>query len=359
MGIAYMKILYGIQTTGNGHINRSREVIRELKSSGHEIQVVFSGRGHNRFMDIEEFEPFTIYPGLTFETHRGKLSPLKTAVNLNLWQYFQDIHSFDASGYELVITDFEPITARIAKRNNLPCIGLAHQYAFAYDIPIAESSPIEWLVIKNFAPAEFLVGLHFYHFDHPILPPIISCFDHSKTTTIENKILAYLPFEHIGDIISLLQPFKTHQFFIYHDLEKPDDFENLHLRPFSREGFLKDLKECAGIVSNAGFVLIAEALNLGKKILVKPLNGQMEQNSNALAISSLKLGMVMKSLDRDSVSKFLNAPGNLPLDYPNVASMIVRWIESGDWQDVQGLAREVWSWTDLNFTQRCKMQNVA
>ncbi|MGD8291031.1 MAG: glycosyltransferase family protein [Desulfobacterales bacterium] len=354
-----MKILYGIQTTGNGHINRSREVIRELKRSGHEVQVVFSGRGHNRFMDIEEFEPFTRYPGLTFETHRGKLRPLKTAVNLNLWQYFQDILSFDASGYELVITDFEPITARIAKRNCIPCIGLAHQYAFAYDIPIANSSPLEWLVIRNFAPADFLVGLHFYHFDHPILPPIIPCFDNSKTSTIRDKILVYLPFEHIGDIISLLRPLKTHQFFIYHDLDKPDDVENLHLRPYSRKRFLKDLTECAGIVSNAGFVLIAEALNLGKKILVKPLTGQMEQNSNALAISALKLGTVMKGLDRRSVLKFLDEPANLPLEYPNVARMIVRWIESGDWQDVEGLAKEAWSWTDLTFTQRCNIRNFG
>jgi hypothetical protein len=122
---------------------------------------------------------------------------------------------------------------------------------------------------------------------------------------------------------------------------------------------LKDLTECAGIVSNAGFVLIAEALNLGKKILVKPLTGQMEQNSNALAISALKLGTVMKGLDRRSVLKFLDEPANLPLEYPNVARMIVRWIESGDWQDVEGLAKEAWSWTDLTFTQRCNIRNFG
>jgi hypothetical protein len=40
---------------------------------------------------------------------------------------------------------------------------------------------------------------------------------------------------------------------------------NLHFRPYSRKGFLNDLAECSGIISNAGFVLIAEALNLGKK----------------------------------------------------------------------------------------------
>jgi hypothetical protein len=36
---------------------------------------------------------------------------------------------------------------------------------------------------------------------------------------------------------------------------------------------------------------------LGKKILVKPLAGQMEQLSNALVIDSLELGMVMKRLN--------------------------------------------------------------
>ena len=116
-----MKVLYGIQTTGNGHINRSHEVVRELKTSDHEVQVVFSGRKQNRFIDIEQFEPYTNYAGLTFETHRGKLNPIKTAVKLNLWQYFQDILSFDAGGYDLVLTDFEPITARIASRNRIPC----------------------------------------------------------------------------------------------------------------------------------------------------------------------------------------------------------------------------------------------
>jgi uncharacterized protein (TIGR00661 family) len=354
-----MKILYGIQTTGNGHINRSREVIRELKTSGHEVQVVFSGRKQNRFIDIEEFEPYVNYSGLTFETHRGKLSPIKTAMKLNLWQYFQDILSFDAVSFDLVMTDFEPITARIAKRNRIPCIGLAHQYAFAYNIPVAKFSPLEWLVLRNFAPADFLVGLHFYHFDHPILPPIIPHFNKSKTAVIKNKILVYLPFESIRDIISLLQPFKTHHFFIYHDLDQPDDLGNLHLRPYSREGFLKDLTECGGIVSNAGFVLIAEALNLGKKILVKPLTGQMEQNSNALSILSLKLGMVMKRLDRNSVLKFLDAPANLPLEYPNVARMIVRWIEGGNWEDVESLAQEAWRSTDLTFTQRADFCDIA
>ena len=135
-----------------------------------------------------------------------------------------------------MITDFEPITARIARRYQIPCIGLAHQYAFAYDIPIANSSPLEWLVIRNFAPADFLVGLHFYHFDHPILPPIILRFANTNIAPAKNKILVYLPFEHIRDIISLLQPLKTHQFFIYHDLDQPEVGGLLDRARISRRG---------------------------------------------------------------------------------------------------------------------------
>jgi hypothetical protein len=37
---------------------------------------------------------------------------------------------------------------------------------------------------------------------------------------------------------------------------------------------------------------------LGKKILVKPLAGQMEQVSNALTITFLELGLAMNRLNR-------------------------------------------------------------
>jgi len=35
-----MKILYGIQLTGNGHLTRSVQIIRELKKRGHEVDII-------------------------------------------------------------------------------------------------------------------------------------------------------------------------------------------------------------------------------------------------------------------------------------------------------------------------------
>ena len=61
-----MKILYGINATGNGHISRSRITVSELKKRGYEVTVLFSGRNMNDFFDIEEFQPYIIKKGFTF-----------------------------------------------------------------------------------------------------------------------------------------------------------------------------------------------------------------------------------------------------------------------------------------------------
>jgi uncharacterized protein (TIGR00661 family) len=285
------------------------------------------------------------FKGLTFRTRRGRLRPLATAFQLDFSRFYADIRSFDAGDYDLVITDFEPVSARIARRNGLPSIGIGHQYAFRYKIPLAGFNPAAWYVIRNFAPADRHLGLHWHHFDQPILPPVIPEQMLAAGTPHHNKILVYLPFEHIQDIRDLVGPFRQHRFFIYHQLPGSSDEGHLFLRTYSREGFLKDLCESSGVITNAGFELPSEALQLGKKILVKPLAGQMEQLSNAKALSFLNLGLVMKRLDGDAVDGFLAKPGHAPLQYPNVARIIADWIGAGDWSDVEGLSRLAWQQT--------------
>jgi uncharacterized protein (TIGR00661 family) len=337
-----MKILYGVQTTGNGHISRSREVIRELKNLGHDVSVLLSGRKAAMQTELKDFEPYQAVKGLTFCTDRGKLKYLKTALGLNFFQFYRDIASFDGSGFDLVISDFEPISARIARRNSIPSIGVGHQYAFIHDIPVSGDNLLARFVMKNFAPVDYPVGLHWHHFNHPILPPIVPPEIDRNDAKIENKILVYLPFEQLNEVLALLKPFRRFEFFVYHRLTQAEDNGHLHLRPYSRSGFLNDLIECTGVISNAGFELASEAMFLGKKILVKPLAGQMEQLSNALAIDSLELGMAMNRLNIVKVARFLDQPAGAPIKFPNVARIVAGWIEGGQWEDVEGLARLAW-----------------
>jgi uncharacterized protein (TIGR00661 family) len=269
-------------------------------------------------------------------------------LQLNLVQFYRDIFAYDASGFDLVVTDFEPVAARIARRNKIPSIGVGHQYAFLYDVPVKKADPFSMWVVKNFAPTDFAAGLHWHHFDQPILPPIIPVHLKNDAQIQLDKIIVYLPFETLEDIESLLKPFATHRFYIYCSIATATDDANLHWRPFSREGFLKDLKSCTGVISNAGFELLSEALYLGKKFLVKPLAGQMEQASNAHVISKLQWGRVMKKLDQHIVEQFLQIPPASPMRYPDVARMVAEWIESGNWEDVEGLARSAWK--DIKFS---------
>jgi uncharacterized protein (TIGR00661 family) len=341
-----MKILYGVQATGNGHICRSREVIAELKLRGHDVRVILSGRTPDLIREMEVFEPYTIHRGLTFVTEKGKLKYCKTAVQLNFPQFYRDIASFDPSGCDLVVTDFEPISARIARRHGIPSIGISHQCAFSYNIPMVKGNPLGRFILKNFAPADHMLGLHWHHFDQPILPPIVPDHFEKDLCVTANKVLVYLPFEDLGEIGSLLRDMRSHDFHIYHgSCKQLRDEDNLHYRPYSRTGFLRDLCECNGVICNSGFELPSEALHLGKRVLTKPLACQIEQESNAIAMARLELGTVSRKLSTNAIRNWLEAsPSSYlrPMNFPNVAALIAEWIGSGRWDDIAGFARAVW-----------------
>ncbi|WP_275451435.1 glycosyltransferase family protein, partial [Photobacterium sanctipauli] len=60
-----MKILYGVQGTGNGHISRAREMARALASQGAEVDYLFSGRPADQYFDMEGFGDYQTRRGLT------------------------------------------------------------------------------------------------------------------------------------------------------------------------------------------------------------------------------------------------------------------------------------------------------
>ena len=337
-----MKILYGVQATGNGHITRARTMAHELDEAGIEVDYLFSGRPCNKLFNMEPFGDYRCLPGLTFATDKGKIQYLKTAITNNLLKFIRDVHTLDLSPYDLVITDFEPVSAWAARLRHKPCIAIGHQYAFKYNIPVAGSNPVARLIMKVFAPSQRSLGIHWHHFNSAILPPMIEPVE-GHPSYKANKILVYLPFNDKNDVINWLSGFHDRQFYIYCDIEHAVDNENIHMRPFSRRGFINDLGDCSGIISNAGFELLSEGLQCGKKLLVMPLKGQMEQISNALALQQLGYGDVMEDFNDEAMQIWLEKPNPRPRYYPNVARSIVNWIKTGMTEDEASLARRLWS----------------
>jgi len=341
-----MKIFYGVQGTGNGHITRARVMAKELYAAGFDVTFQFTGRPSDQYFDMEVFNGYRHREGLTFNTDKGQVNYLKTAFEAKPIRFIKDMNALDLSAYDLVISDFEPVTAWAAKRQKKKVLGVGHQYAFNHDIPRAGSDPIADLVMRNFAPADIGVGLHWHHFGQPILPPIIDTPEFPKSTQ-SNKIVVYLPFEDQHEVIKHLCPFENFQFHLYSATPVVSKYEHIICHSLSRDGFQKDLYDCQGIISNAGFELASESLQLGKKILAKPLHAQMEQISNAAALKQLGYGHTMNEMDADVIEEWLHHRHAVHITYPNIARVLVDWMKDGMPEMTPEFTEQVWAGVDV------------
>lgn len=347
-----MKILYGVQGTGNGHITRARAMAKALsdaKAQGTDIDVQFlvSGRPKVKLFDMEPFGDYWWREGLTFRSKKGRVVLTETVIKSRPMQLAQDIRELDVSSFDLVITDYEPITAWAGKLAGIKVIGLGHQYAFGQSIPQANATMIDKLVLQNFAPADLELGLHWHHFGAPILPPIAPVHPASNKRS-GDFVLVYLPFESMTEITRLLKQFPTTRFVIYHPESEPKKIKNLEWRKPSRTSFPEALSACEGVICNAGFELASETLQLGKKILVKPMTKQVEQHSNALALETLGWGHSMTQLDAKAVAEWLESGSAVQVQYPDTAARVTDFILQGaNTNDINNLVNTLWAETVL------------
>jgi len=336
-----VKILYGVQATGNGHIARSRIMAKQLKESGVDVTFLFSGRSKDKLFDMEPFDHFIYKQGLTFTVKNGKVKYLSTVLNNNFARFLYDVYTLPVEDYDLIITDFEPITAWAAKLKNKQVLGIGHQYAFGNNTPRSGKSLLAELVMNYFAPAKEFMGLHWAPFDQSILPPIIDVNLTGKAE--DNLVLVYLPFENQGKVTRLLQKFPDKHFIQYSpDVNNGED-KNVSIRTTCYAGFKRDLCRSSAVISNSGFELISECLHLGLPILVKPLEGQMEQESNALALQKLQFAEVMHTLNQDIIANWLTTVKVIKRQKtPDVAAALVKYLLSNKKLPAQTVAASLW-----------------
>ena len=339
-----MKIFYGCQATGNGHITRARAMAPKLRQAGIHVDYLFTGRPWDQLFEMDVFGDYQWRQGLTFSTKAGHIQYIKTARQTHALTFVRDVRALDLTGYDAVICDFEPVTGWAAKLQGVKTIGLGHQYAFAYEIPKAGADFFGEKILTHFAPATVGLGVHWHHFHHPILPPIIET-DADTAAVQADKIIVYLPFEDVDHVIALLKRYRAYQFYVYSPTmpkHQHDETGHIHVRHLSRAGFQNDFSNAAGVICNSGFELSSEALFTGKKLLVKPLHGQMEQLSNALALEVLQLGQVMQTLDPATIETWLEQSRAVHVKYPDVAQRITDWLLRGDLHVDQAWVNGIW-----------------
>jgi uncharacterized protein (TIGR00661 family) len=319
-----MKILYAIQGTGNGHLARATEIVPILKSMA-DTDVLVSGTQ----ADLKV--PFRIdyrFSGMSFIIgQRGGVDILKTVREMSFNQFLKDVRNLQVEKYDLVISDFEPVSAWACKLRGKDCIGLSHQNAVLHHSSPKPgfSDPVGKFILKHYAPASFKYGFNFKPFSPAIFPPVIRRYIRNAESTLGPHYTVYLPAYSDQQILNVLSGIPGTEWQVFSKHSKTSYIaENIHFHPVSLDEFSKSFLSCTGLLCTAGFEGPAEAIYLGKKLCVIPMKKQYEQYCNAAYLKS----MGIKVLDRFSdtapeLSDWIQNSTALEIKFPDLTREIL------------------------------------
>ena len=320
-----MKILYGIQTTGNGHLSRAREIIPYLLNRL-QVDVILSGPKNQLRID---FPIQKHYRGFTFYYRRkGAINWWKTLFKNNPFQFIIDVIKCPVHEYDLVINDFEPVSAWACFLKRKRCIALSNQYALSLkNAPRAKKSLFNSLsIVKYFAPSREGYGFHFKKFDKRVFLPIIRSEVRALTPSIGDHIVVYLPAYGLGKLEKIFSHFLSTEWHIFTPhVTKLRQHGNITFFPIEEQIFLKNLANCGGVVTAAGFTTPTEALFLNKPLLVIPIKSQIEQLFNATVLHSMGV-IVLKSLKKKNlpqIKQWLESRKTIPVFFPDETQKLI------------------------------------
>jgi len=309
-------ILYGVMGEGLGHAVRSREMINGLLAAGHRVTVVSYDRG---LKYLARFYPVTAINGLSLTYQNNEVQYWPTFVH-NFFNSRAAVKSLkklsDLIGKEkidVVVSDFEPLSAAAANLKRLPLLSLDNQHVLtktSVERPAGyqQAYLVDRLVTRllvmraraylvlSFFPCRPLSGKVF------VFSPIVRQEVLTAKPQAGDHILVYLTsaddslFKHLKE-----QPAK----FIIYQSRRQGHKGNLWFKRDNGQNFLEDLASCRAIMATAGFSLISEALFLGKPYLAVPAQAQYEQILNAYHLAKLGYGEHHDRLTGEAVISFL------------------------------------------------------
>ena len=321
-----MKILYAIQGTGNGHISRSKDVLKHLAKKA-EVDILVSERQHEVNVG---FKIKYKLDGLGFVFgKKGGIDYYNSIKNAKPYRLLSDIYELPVENYDIVISDFEPVASWACKRKKKNYISLSHQTSFVSDkMPRPEKiNHLAEFIIKWYAPVSIPLGLHYEKYDNFIETPIIR--KEIRNANIKNKghYTVYLPSFNEKYLIKKLSNIDVKwEFFSKHYKGSPYVDGNVKIYPVNNEWFVESLSTCEGILCNSGFETPSEALFLGKKILAIPMKRQYEQECNAEALKKLGIKILTSIEDDFELEDWVNSDFVYKANYEDNIPYIVDFI---------------------------------
>lgn len=319
-----MKILYAIQGTGNGHLSRARDIIPVLKKYG-ELDILISGTQAD--VNLEEdikykFKGF----GFDFGT-KGGIDYRSSFRKLDFRQLMKDIKNLPVKNYDLIINDFEPVTAWACKLRGKKSIGLSHQVAFlSPKTPVISGVHIGEIILKNYAPVTYKIGFHFQQYDNFIKTPVIRSEIRNLKPENFGHYTVYLPAYSDEFILKKLMKFSDKKFQVFSKHTK-ESYTKDHVEIYmvNNEKFNQSLAKSEGLLTGGGFEGPAEAMFLGKKLCCVPMNHQYEQQCNAFAAEKMGATVVWNETEFDEKLKFwIKEAPLIKVNFPDETEEIIR-----------------------------------
>ena len=295
-----MKILYSIQGTGNGHLSRAHYIYKILRKITKNIDVLIAGNNYSLKPNIPIKYKIS---GISFVIVNGRIDYLKTISNFDLLKPFLDQKKIPFKSYDLIISDFEPISAWSSLRFSIPSIHISHQASFIeknVPRPTRKNLMGEY-VMKYFCPTNDYIGLHYQNYGDNISEPIVQNIHTLKKNEMREYVSVYLPWFEDDYLISFFKNIKNIKFHIFSkNVDKVIRKGNCLFKPVNNKTFYENLIQCKGVITNAGFQTTSESLHLGKRLLVVPVKNQYEQECNVAALDKIGIHSI-KNLELNKI----------------------------------------------------------
>lgn len=346
------KILYGVCGIGMGHTYRQLPLLDELAKDNRIVLFVY---GESKAFYEEHFRhsenvtvltvsvPFYVgnANGLDFAETAKRIAASgidHEAINLAAMERTQEL----IGKPDLVISDYEPISAQYAYAHGTPLVTIDQQSKYLvgdYVQAIAGQTCLDEVArLRLFFPAAALrLACSFFTVPRrsgksgtsekviicpPIIKPAIVAMkkrrhqikqDKSKSGTRTRSILVYISsqrdfvqsYEEVLTVLSTAPEYHFHVFV----KELPQHLlaglpRNVTLRRHGDTRFLDVLAECQGIITTAGHTLVSEAMYLGIPAYLIPL-AVYEQQINAHVVGDNNFGVCAETINEPQLTAFL------------------------------------------------------
>lgn len=328
-------ILLGICGISYGHINRQKPLLDHLLKNGHDVSIFTFGTGIPYFMsnypNVEVYSaevPYIHANGEGVDLLKTANDPLNhnalyLANNFKVMQKYLDKIN---NKLDLVISDYEPISAQLSYITDTPLVTidqqskyLIHKFEIDGFSSREESSRLNFF----FPKAQQRIACSFFKLesckDLNIVPSIIKSEIKSiKGLNTTDEIIVYessffnSKFS-VESIIQLFSKFPNYTFNIF--THRSSEFKNkiidLNISnitsfEYSTSEFYNILSRSKAAIANGGHGFISELMYLGKPIYCLPFP-IFEQINNANIVHVNGFGVSSNELNFESLSNFISS----------------------------------------------------